>query len=87
MIETIGASIEQNIGQFLVAMSLPRLPGRKTGQWQIHSKGGDILGLVSWYGRWRQYTFNPEEGTTYSAGCLRDLVAFLERVNKERGSA
>lgn len=78
-----GESMGEVIGQYLV-VSQHDAPGRKTHRWHIYTRAGDILGTVEWYGQWRQYTFNPREGTTYSGGCLRDIMAFLERVNKEQ---
>jgi hypothetical protein len=42
----------------------------------------DPLGTIEWYGRWRQYIFEPEIGAVFSADCLRDLAGFVEKVNK-----
>ena len=60
----------------------------KTHVWQVANKqSGDVLGLVSWYGPWRQYCFDPHEGTVYSAECLRDIATFCqERMNEHRGA-
>ena len=58
-----------------------RIDGRKTDRWGIASKRGDRLGVVSWFTRWRQYTFNPSAGTTFNAGCLKNMAEFLKSVN------
>lgn len=50
----------------------------KTKRWDIRSKSfDDMLGSIFWYGNWRQYIFNPEPGTIYSAGCLDDIRSFI----------
>ena len=40
-------------------------------------RGGAELGRVSWYGPWRCYTIEPDEGTVFNSTCLRDIAAFL----------
>jgi len=49
----------------------------KTGLWAVLSKHGDELGVVRWFGRWRQYCFYPEPDCAFSAGCLADIQDFL----------
>lgn len=51
----------------------------KTGIWSvINKKHGDLLGIVSWFGSWRQYTFRPQPDTIFSAGCLDDIESFIK---------
>jgi len=50
----------------------------KTSRFEVRNRrSADLLGTISWYGPWRQYTFNPKAQTTYSAGCLRDIAQFI----------
>lgn len=75
------------IGKYMYATLWPRIEGNKTDRWEINSsKSGSHyrLGVVSWYFRWRQYTFNPNTGTTFNAGCLEDMVEFLKSVNENQ---
>lgn len=44
----------------------------------------DTLGVVKWYGAWRQYCYFPEPGTVFSKGCLNDISDFLDKLMKER---
>lgn len=74
---------EERIGKYLRAVQLVRPMTRKTDTWSILSNDGDILGSVRWYGPWRQYVFCPVNAI-FNAGCLKDIVAFLNRVNGER---
>ena len=61
------------------------LPGKKTNRWTVHSKHGDFLGAIMWFGRWRQYTFSPEKQTVFSAGCLDDIRSFItEEMSKRK---
>lgn len=77
----------QQIGKYLSARSLPRRAGQTTNRWEILSTHGDRLGTVGWFPRWRQYTFDPELGTTFNDTCLVDIAKFLGMVNKARREA
>lgn len=66
--------------EFFPGASKPR-----TKTWGIVSKSsGDLLGVVEWYGPWRQYCFFPEEGMVFSKGCLEDINAFIEEHKNDR---
>ena len=49
----------------------------KTHVWDVMTNGGDRLGQIRWFGRWRQYAFFPCEGTLYSRVCLTDVADFI----------
>lgn len=52
----------------------------KTSVWAVHStRSGDRLGLIRWFGRWRQYTLEPIDGTVWNKDCLREIADFLEQ--------
>ena len=73
--------------KFMYAQKLEMLPGRMTAMYAIRNlKSNDLLGNVEWYGAWRQYCFQPEEGCVFSAGCLKDIEAFLAALMAERKS-
>lgn len=42
------------------------------------------IGTIEWYPDWRQYTFNPEIGTTWNIGCLADVIDVLNQLKEER---
>ena len=56
-----------------------RMPeNRKTKVFDIIAKDdGFILGQISWWSRWRQYAFFPNENTVYEKTCLDDIRVFL----------
>ena len=57
---------------------------RKTNMWRVDGRGEhNVLGWVLWFSCWRCYAFEPKMGTTFNAGCLRDIAEFCERVTKE----
>lgn len=61
--------------------------GQTTPRWAVASKsGGDTLGLVKFFGRWRCYVFYPNYATIYNAGCLGDIGRFCERQTQEWAS-
>lgn len=79
--------MSERIGKYLQVEHHPPHGERKTSGWTVLANDGGMLGIVRWYGPWRQYTFEPSAGTVFSAGCLKDLTAFLERVNREHKAA
>lgn len=62
-------------------------PGKKTNVYAIRRDDttglADLLGLIKWSGRWRQYVFEPEKDTMWSSGCMKGIVEFLEKINKK----
>ena len=42
------------------------------------------LGIIKWYGPWREYCFFPITNTIFSDECLLAIVEFLESLEKER---
>jgi hypothetical protein len=76
-------TLPERIGEYLSVRKHPADPKMRTYRWTVLTNRADALGHVCWFPRWRQYCFDPLEMTTFNAGCLRDLAAFLERVNRE----
>jgi len=70
----------ENVGEFLSFQQMPDIPGRKTHIWQVRARrSGDLLGRIAWNAPWRQYIFDAQPMTVYSAGCLRDIATFIDR--------
>jgi len=63
-------------------ISFERQPLRgKTSRWLvINNRHGDELGVIRWYGAWRQYTFEAEPECVFSAGCLDDIRGFIREL-------
>ncbi len=60
--------------EFFKAVAEPLQPGRKTVDFQIvNMRSGALIGMVRWYGPWRQYVLFPEPMTVWSKGCLADI--------------
>lgn len=52
----------------------------RTKIWEVRNVDlGIYLGRVSWFGRWRQYCFDPFSGLTFEKTCLRTIAEFCER--------
>jgi hypothetical protein len=52
---------------------------RKTYVVHVRAKrSGDYIGEIRWFPRWRQYCFFPEPTTVFSAGCMRDIIDYME---------
>jgi hypothetical protein len=53
-------------------------PSGKTHIWKVYNRsGGYVLGWIAYRPGWRQYVFEPDDATEYSAGCLDDISAFM----------
>lgn len=53
----------------------------KTLVYAVNSKStGFRLGIIMWYGAWRQYCFFPEESTVFSKGCLEEINNFINYI-------
>ena len=42
---------------------------------------GDHLGDIRWFGRWRQYVFEPAPGAVFNVTCLASLADRLGHLN------
>ncbi len=42
------------------------------------------LGVIKWFGRWRQYSFFPELDTIWNKGCLQDIILFIDELMEDR---
>jgi len=58
---------------------------RRTQIWSCRNlRSDDELGVVQWYGPWRQYCFLAKTGVVFSAGCLKDVQTFIENLMEAR---
>ena len=73
------------MSKYLTFMQIGTSTSGKTTIWEVRSKKhGDLLGNIKWYAPWRQYCFETHTDfeTTWSAGCFKDIIKFLEWLNK-----
>ncbi len=58
----------------------------KTQKYNIKTKTNPPIkiGVVKWFGRWKQYSFYPEPDTIFEKQCLKDIIAFIENLMLER---
>jgi hypothetical protein len=47
----------------------------------------DIIALIVWSGRWRQYVLEIDENTKWSSGCLKQIYEFIDKLMEERLSS
>ncbi|MCE5227911.1 MAG: hypothetical protein LLG05_18885 [Porphyromonadaceae bacterium] len=56
-------------------------PKGKTRIFECRNKNSQtVLGMVKWYGAWRQYCYSPTVQAVYSAGCLDDMSDFIKQL-------
>lgn len=71
--------------EYLTIQYAGESPSGKTSTWEVNAaRSGALLGVVRWFGRWRQYAFFPEPGTIYSVGCMADIETFIREQMAER---
>jgi hypothetical protein len=59
----------------------------KTDVWTVRPNEADeVIGVISWFGRWRRYAFFPANNTVFEQDCLRDIANFCEHATKARMS-
>jgi hypothetical protein len=62
---------------------IPAPPNPKTKVWYVATATQDsYLGKIAWFGRWRCYSFFPNQGTIFEKTCLRDIADFCEEQTK-----
>ena len=53
----------------------------KTGVYECRNNSSNIvLGIVKWYGPWRQYCFFPSGDTIFNVSCLDDIKDFIHKL-------
>lgn len=57
----------------------------KTKVYVVRNKdNGFHLGVIKWYGPFRQYSFFPEENCVFEKTCLKDITDFVVKLEEER---
>lgn len=52
----------------------------KTKTWFVwNTENNDVLGRISWFGRWRKYVFTAQENIVFEETCLRDISQFIQQ--------
>jgi hypothetical protein len=75
------------MSKYLKFQEVVELNKKRTRNYRVLSaRDNSQLGIMLWYGAWRQYVFIPtDECTTiWSAGCLGDVVEFLKSIREVR---
>jgi hypothetical protein len=70
--------------QYLVFIEKENRTG-KTAIFECRNKKSQtVLGLIKWYGAWRQYCYFPVVQAVYSDGCLDDISNFINQLKGEK---
>ena len=74
---------KEKISKYLEFSLIEQKPKTKiVGVWA--KKNGGRLGLIKWYGPWRQYAFYPEDETLFNTGCLKEIQAHIKKMMEGR---
>jgi hypothetical protein len=73
------------LNKFIEFREVAITKNRITKKYEVVSKlHGDLLGVISWYSRWRQYAFYPESNTLFNTDCLTTIKNFLTLLMEQR---
>jgi hypothetical protein len=76
------------LGKWTTATYVGTSPSGKTDLWEIQSAAnGEFLGMIRWYGRWRQYVFHPAKQTIWNPDCLDEVSTFCRGRTKASAEA
>lgn len=76
---------QEDISEYLRFEPRDHDPTKRTVVVDVLSKSsGAPLGVVQWYGPWRQYCFYPANGTLFNGRCLADVFDLLGRMMRQR---
>jgi len=50
----------------------------------ININADDIIGVIKWYGSWRQYCFFPKFNTVWNITCLNDVNGVIRKLMEDR---
>lgn len=64
------------ISQYMTFTLVARKP--KTNVWEVLNRSSrDPLGVIAWYGPWRQYVLMPAPDVVFNKGCLERIIQFI----------
>jgi len=67
------------MSKYLIFKLLEQKP--KTKVIEIISKQTrERLGVIMWFGRWRQYAFFPDNETVFNVECLSDIQSYIRNL-------
>ena len=72
------------MSEYLEFVDVPNHSGKTRKVNVVSKKHGYSLGLIQWFGRWRQYVFVPAPETVFNKDCLRDIAQYLQDMMDER---
>ncbi len=68
--------------KYIKFVEIEKKPKTKVYSCRKNSDTEIELGIVKWFGPWRQYCFYPSDDTIFNAGCLKDIQDFIEQLRK-----
>lgn len=72
------------MSEYLDFIDVPNHSGKTRKVNVVSKKHGFSLGLIQFYGRWRQFVFIPASETVFNKDCLRDIAVFLDVMMADR---
>lgn len=71
--------------KYLLVWDIGPSPSGKTQRFEVTSESsGACLGVIKWFGAWRQYCFYPSEETIWNQDCLTAVTGVLDKLNQRK---
>lgn len=71
------------VKKYLQFIEFP-FPSGKTKRFEVKNLSGESLGWVHWRSAWRRYVFGVYKVAEFDAGCLKEIIDFLDQLMNER---
>jgi len=68
-----------------IRLKLIASTGRTTTWIVLNKNSNSRIAVVKWLSAWRQYSLFPDFNTAWSAGCLEDILAFINALEIQEG--
>ena len=49
----------------------------------VNNHSGDEIAEVCWYATWKRYVVSVNDSTVFDVGCLKSIIAFIEKQPKD----
>lgn len=79
--------LEADFKYFCVRAGKNRDKAKRTFVYDIVDLRNGKLGVVKWFGPWRQYCFYPAADTVWNTDCMKDVQDFLSRLKQARSKS
>ena len=84
----MGSVLREGGSRHLRFIKMPLKLGRKLHEYEVlNEQFGQSIGMIHWRGGWRQYVFEAHPEIDMSRGCMKEVIKFIDKIQKEWSNA